>query len=192
MRTPDLRFVALTAHGEPDDRQVDAGDGLDLSRPSCAYRCVFCTDTAHGCAYEVTGHRLLFGVPVVCCDYHSQHGGDLNAVALADVSVRALNPTIMSVPPLRVSGADVLECDECGALIEWIAEGARWFHVETNREDPHQAVPACSCDGYQYVSTDIDPRCRKHGHEDVISGAYDRLPEVRRRIDLELARAVDR
>jgi hypothetical protein len=42
----------------------------------------------------------------------------------------------------------------------------------------------CTC--YRWQDTP-NPLCRVHGHEDVVSGAYDANPALRRRIDLQVA-----
>lgn len=107
-RTPDPRFDALTAHGADDERRVDAGDGLDVFGPHCAFRCTFCYSHEHGCAYEVRGHRLHDGMQVPACQLHMDRAGFLNDDARAAyvkvLAYRLARPKAINVPrPLRTA-----------------------------------------------------------------------------------------
>lgn len=82
-------------------------------------------------------------------------------------------------------------CDDCDEPIVYVADTLlgmplSWMHVCVP-DEAHRAVPACSCDRLDTVP---NAYCRQHGIEDVVSGAYDANPDVRRHVDAELARGV--
>lgn len=84
-RSPDETFAVLHRGAPPDELRVDAGDGIDLARPRCWYRCTFCFDTAHGCTYEAITSRVHDdGIDVECCEMHRTRGGQLHDLALQE------------------------------------------------------------------------------------------------------------
>lgn len=230
-RPSDPRFDALTAHADPDERRVDAGDGLDPFGAVCAFRCTFCYQAEHCCAYEVEGRRDHDGVEVPACHMHMTRGGFLHddareayvkvlaeRLAQNDRGFRPLATAIAVASALRSFGIDArvlvasgpnpgrvefgastndtlpfrLTVDREGGVVLDAAgacagacDGDLVELIELCMDVARQATQECSCDPAEGWP---DPLCREHGHEDVVSGAYDRSPSVRAAIDAELAR----
>lgn len=86
-----------------------------------------------------------------------------------------------------------LPCSNCSEPIE-ITDRGVWVHIDdkaiacdVDEEGSPDAEPPCSCE-----HGETDPFCRRHGLEDVVSGAYDMNPEVAKRVHRALGSSISR